>query len=242
MTFLGHREADQRRDLLGLAEVLVRRRLQPLPFQRDDALVARGFTAAIDGEGEVAVAEQVAVLGRLRQALGIVAGEGADAVGRVEIDHQHVDEAVALRLQLEAPLHLQRGAEQHGEGRRLADEAGHRRRVLVLAQDVVDAGAEPHHAAAHVERLDGEGQDAVVVSLVRHGTDGVDSGHRHPPAPRHQVMMPFCTCRRFSASSKTTEREPSITSSLTSSPRWAGRQCMKSASGAARAISAAFTW
>lgn len=33
------------------------------------------------------------------------------------------------------------------------------------------------------------------------------------------AMIAFCTCRRFSASSNTTECEPSITSSLISSPR-----------------------
>ena len=52
----------------------------------------------------------------------------------------------------------------------------------------------------------------------------------------------FCVCRRFSAWSKTTDASLSRTSEVTSSPRWAGRQCMKSASGAACAISAAFTW
>src|SRR5258705_469953 len=54
--------------------------------------------------------------------------------------------------------------------------------------------------------------------------------------------MPFCACRRFSASSSTTDCGPSITSSVTSSPRWAGRQCMNSASDFASAISRAFTW
>ena len=38
-------------------------------------------------------------------------------------------------------------------------------------------------------------------------------------------------CSRFSAWSKTTLRGPSITSASISSPRWAGRQCMTSASG-----------
>ena len=56
-------------------------------------------------------------------------------------------------------------------------------------------------------------------------------------ASRHQARMPFWACRRFSASSNTTDCGPSITSSVTSSPRWAGRQCMKSASGLACAIS-----
>lgn len=61
-------------------------------------------------------------------------------------------------------------------------------------------------------------------------------------APRHQRMIAFCTCSRFSASSKTTECGPSITALVTSSPRWAGRQCMKSAPGLACAMSASSTW
>ena len=60
--------------------------------------------------------------------------------------------------------------------------------------------------------------------------------------PRHQRMIAFWACRRFSASSQITECGPSITSEVTSSSRCAGRQCMKSASGLASAISAALTW
>jgi hypothetical protein len=60
-------------------------------------------------------------------------------------------------------------------------------------------------------------------------------------APKHHAKMPFCACRRFSASSNTTDCGPSITSSVTSCPRCAGRQCMKIASRAAFAISRAFT-
>ena len=52
----------------------------------------------------------------------------------------------------------------------------------------------------------------------------------------------FWACRRFSASSQTTERGSSIISWLTSSPRWAGRQCMKRASGSARSINSGVTW
>ena len=63
-----------------------------------------------------------------------------------------------------------------------------------------------------------------------------------PQTPTHQRMIAFCTCSRFSASSKTTECGPSITAFVTSSSRCAGRQCMKSASGFAAAITASFTW
>ena len=51
----------------------------------------------------------------------------------------------------------------------------------------------------------------------------------------------FCACKRFSAWSKTTELADSITESVTSSPREAGKQCMNKAPGLARAISSPVT-
>jgi hypothetical protein len=60
-------------------------------------------------------------------------------------------------------------------------------------------------------------------------------------SPSRYSSRAFCACRRFSASSNTTDCGPSITSSVTSSPRCAGRQCMKIAPGLARAISCLFT-
>lgn len=49
--------------------------------------------------------------------------------------------------------------------------------------------------------------------------------------PRHQRIIAFCACRRFSASSKITECGPSITAEVASSSRCAGRQCINRASG-----------
>ena len=96
---LGDRQPDQRRDLLGLAEILVRRLLEALAFERHDALVARRVRALVDGEGQMAVAEQLgrAEAGRRVAAsrVGIETREGAQPVGRVEIDDEHVDGAVA---------------------------------------------------------------------------------------------------------------------------------------------------
>src|SRR6476661_5145526 len=51
--------------------------------------------------------------------------------------------------------------------------------------------------------------------------------------PKHQARIDFWACSRFSASSQIRLAGPSITSSVTSSPRWAGRQCRKTAFGAA---------
>src|SRR6185503_1233650 len=61
------------------------------------------------------------------------------------------------------------------------------------------------------------------------------------PAPRHQARIAFCTCSRFSASSHTADCRPSITSSVTSSPRCAGRQCRKMAFASASFIKSGST-
>ena len=58
--------------------------------------------------------------------------------------------------------------------------------------------------------------------------------------PSSQAINPFCTCMRLAACVTTTLCGPSITSSVTSSPRRAGRQCMNIASGQC-AMSAALT-
>jgi len=97
------------------------------------------------------------------------------------------------------------------------------------------AGARPSRDGAPWRRMSGSG-----------------SRSREPPcgpgqvlpyeAPSAQSSTPFWACSRFSASSKTTLCGPSITSSVISSPRWAGRQCITSASGAAPFSNRAFNW
>ena len=116
--------------------------------------------------------------------------------------------------------------------------------IAVVGEQHVERGPQPHEAAAHVERRHGERDDHVVLARVR---DGAGHGRlcahqpQAPCAPSAQSITPFCACRRFSASSNTTEFGPSITSSVTSSPRWAGRQCMKIASLAATPMRRALT-
>ena len=57
--------------------------------------------------------------------------------------------------------------------------------IAVAGEDGVDGSPETHHAPAHVERLDRERQDDVVVSFER--------GRAHAfAAPRHQARIPFC--------------------------------------------------
>ena len=55
---------------------------------------------------------------------------------------------------------------------------------------------------------------------------------------RRSSINAFCACSRFSASSQITLSGSSIRSAVISSPRCAGRQCIYSASGAARSSSA----
>ncbi len=55
------------------------------------------------------------------------------------------------------------------------------------------------------------------------------------------MRLPFCACRRFSASSHTTDWGPSMTAAVTSSPRYAGSQSMKMASSLAIAMTRSST-
>ena len=173
---------------------------------------------------------------------GVVeAGIGADAAAGAVVDDQHVDRAVGARLQDELAVEFQRGAEEHGEHRRLGEQPGDRRRIGVAGKDGVDHRAHLDDAAAHVDGGDLERAHGIVARRAERLVALLD-GHGHASIPpRQKARMPFWACRRFSASSKTTDAGPSITSSVTSSPRWAGRQCMKSASSAALAISRALT-
>ena len=200
-----------------------------------------------------APARGLAGLDRAGHARRVEARAGAHLAGAAEIDHQHADRPVGLGLQDEAALDLQRRAEQHGQRDGLAEQLGDRRRIVVAREDLVDRRPEPHDAAAQVEGATSNGWTVssaevfagartgmsvwgcviarYVVRVGRNATLASNPSARR--ACRHQARMPFWACRRFSASSNTTDCGPSITSSVTSSPRCAGRQCMNIASGLA---------
>ena len=180
----------------------------------------------------------------LRDALGVETGEAAQLSRRVIIDDEHVDGAVAARLQLKASMRFENRAEQRGKRHRLAEESRDLRRIGVMIEDGIDDGAEARDAAAQVKRLDREGQYPVILGIKRRRAARrriAALRHQTCPGARHQHNTPFWACSRFSASSKTTDCGPSITSAATSSPRCAGRQCMKSACFAAAPISFAST-
>ena len=147
------------------------RLLESLPVERHDTLIARQVATLFDRESQMAVAQQRGrsrLAGGLRcgEAFGVEAREGAQAVGRVKIDDEHVHRAVAARLQLEAPLDLERSAKQHRQCRRLAKQPRDTCRIGMTRQDRIDGRPQPHHAPAHIQRLNREWQRDVVKSEI----------------------------------------------------------------------------
>ena len=116
-----------------------------LAVERDQALIAVHVGALVDGHGEVALAEQRAA-SRLAcrdcrgHAVLVEARAGAHFVGGDEIHDQHAHRTVALRLQNETAIDLQRRAQHHREHQRFAQELGDRLRIGVPRKDFVDDG------------------------------------------------------------------------------------------------------
>ena len=221
----------------------MRHLLEGVAFEGNDPLVAVHMGALIDGHGEMTFAEQFA---RMRATLGdcplehvrIETRVAAQAIGRVEIDDDEVDRPIGLRLQDELALEFQRGADEGGQHHRFAQQPGDRLGVIVAAQDRIERLPEPDGAAAAIEAFQRKRDRDVVPAFgtIQAIARQVQFRHQMDSIPKTQQRIAFCMCKRFSASSRTTDCGPSMTSSVTSSPRWAGRQCMNRASGLARAI------
>ena len=138
-------------------------RLEVAAVQRNQALIAVGVGALVDGHGQMAFAEQRPGVGlarraRLRNARSIEARVGAHPVGGVEVDDQHADRPVALRLQNQAAFDLDDRAQHDGEDDRLTKQLGDGRRIIVAGQDVVDQRAQPNDTATQIERGHLEGR------------------------------------------------------------------------------------
>ena len=199
----------------------------------DDPLVTLRVLALIDSEGEVSGAEQAGHrVNRAgpslqpRERLGIELSIAAHGTFGCHIGDHEPDRPIALGLQGEHALVFKRARQQHGERDGFAQHLGNRFGIVVATDDFIHGAAEPGKPAAQGGGVYLEGADEIVAVQAH---------------VRHQNSTPFCACSRFSASSQTTDCGPSITSPVTSSPRFAGRQCMKIAPLAACAISASST-
>ena len=165
--FLRHREPDARGDLFGAQKVFVRYVLERAAIERDEALIAVHIGTLVDGHGKVPLAEQRGA-GRIAcrdcrgHAVFVEAGAGAHLVGGDEIHHQHPHGTVALRLQNETAIDLQRRAQHHRQHQRFTKELGDGLRIGVPRKDFVDGRAKTNHAAAQVELGHLERHDGVV--------------------------------------------------------------------------------
>ena len=203
------------------------------PVQLGDALAAVGPAPAVDGDGEAPGPDQLRHRGRApaaapRQRRRVVSRVAAHRPVGGRVGDEQPDRAVALDLDGEHAAVLERRGEQPGQGRELAEQRRHRGRVVPAGDDAVHRRAQPHQPAARRPGLEAERQHHV-------------AGHRRAVYSKQRSRIAFCACIRFSASSQTADCGPSITESVTSSPRCAGRQCRKTASGLARAISRSST-
>ena len=165
-------------------------------------------------------------------------GRGAqdDEVGRVRhLDHplpQHPPEMVLGRDlvhgQLGQGVDGLTAGDPHLDGADLLEVARHRG----LGGLDPFAGQELHQLrlVGHGVGLEQPGDAVLTLGLARSSPV-----HHPPPGPSSQASRPRTACMRLAAWRHTTLRGPSRTSAVISSPRWAGRQCRTTASGAAHA-------
>ena len=234
------RDADQGRHLFGLGEIGFAGLGERIPFEWHDPLIALPGAGQVKGDRQIAaLAEQ-----RRQRRIGAQPGEPFRIVADIAaqfaaavIAHQQVDDpALGLRLQgqLAFPV-LEQRADQRGQHQGLGQQMLDRHRIVMRGKDRFQHGTQPHHPPAGIATGNGETQHLIVTGFAQ-GIGG--AAHSWSNAQR---STDFCAWMRFSASSHTTERGPSITASVTSSPRWAGRQWRNSASPRAPAISSELT-
>ena len=235
-----HRHPDQRRHLLGLGKIALARLGQRGAFKRDNPLIALLGAGHIKRDRQIALAKQRIERGidaQLRQPLGIMPDIAAQLTSAVIADQQVNDPAFGLRLHGQLPIAvLEQRADQRGDRQSLGQQVRNRGGIGVRRQHRIEHWPQPHHPPARIARRNADAHHLVVTGFTLGNMLGC--AHNWPKTQRSTL---FCAWSRFSASSHTAERAPSITASVTSSPRCAGRQCRNSASLAAPAISAGLT-
>ena len=165
---LAHRQREPRRQLLGLGEVGLGAVGERAAGDRRHPLVGRRPRPLVDQDRRTPPARAAsngAAPPPAATASGVEARVGAHPrrlprLGRAEIvgrDQPH--RPVAADLQAEPPAQLDRLPDQRRDQRRLRDQGGDRRRIVVLAEDGLEHRIEPPHPAANVGAVELEGQD-----------------------------------------------------------------------------------
>ena len=157
----GDRQLDAGLELLGLAEVMMDAFDQGGAGQLDDALVALGMLALVDREGEVAGAEQArhreagaGAGGQRRQPRGVELGIAAHVAAAGDVGDHQPDRPVALGLQGEDAVELERAGQRRGERQHLGQQLGDRLGIVMLRQHRIDQRPEPDQPAARAAALD----------------------------------------------------------------------------------------
>ena len=174
------REPDQARNLLGLDEEMLGRLGQAAAFQRHDPLVALAGQSLIEGDRQIALAEQGEERGLARllgEPLGIEADIAAQLAVPIIADEQVDDAALGLGLEGElAARILQRRAEQGGEHEGLAQRARDRGGIIVGGQYLAEHRPEPDQPPA---RVAGGEREADGIVQARRGGDRLLIGGSH---------------------------------------------------------------
>ena len=161
-------------DLLGFAEISAGAIGQGGALESNDALVAFGMSALINGEGQIATAQQAgyrstaidgAVVARRRNRrhlVGVESGVAAQVTGAGDIGDNGPHGAVSLGLERENTVVFQRPGEAGGERQDLRQQTRHRLGIAVAGQHRVDRRPQPHAAPAQAKGLDLKGQNQIV--------------------------------------------------------------------------------
>src|SRR5262249_18500687 len=168
-----NRELDEGRELLGLPEISVCRFREALALERNDALVALGIAAAINGHGEMAIAKEPTVGRKCGTAFGREPGIAAHLPRHLIVSDEEIDRAVSRGLEDELTLIFERGAEQRRERDRLAEKLRDRLWIIVAREDGVHRSPKFHEPA----------QNVGVLGLERPNQIVPPTSNLHPPPP-----------------------------------------------------------
>ncbi len=189
-------------------------------------LIARELGQAVDGIGQCVRRRMLeAIPGRIRGRVG-------QPQVRTDVDHCRPTGGQAHSQLSRLPVRQRQEGNVHPRLRRAVDQPQPQRSEVrkLVGEWLIPAAARVERVDRHV-RMAGQQPDELGARVAAGTHDCGGDARRHRSVSR-STSSACCTYRRFSAWSSTTERGPSSASSLISSPRCAGRQCITRASGA----------
>src|SRR5262249_19192197 len=142
-----NRELDEGRELLGLPEISVCRFREALALERNDALVALGIAAAINGHGEMAIAKEPAVGRKLGKPYGGDAGTAGQPAQPWRGGDGELNRRAGGVWGSELPPILGGGAERPREPARPAEKLRDRFWIIVAREDGVHRRPKFHEPA-----------------------------------------------------------------------------------------------